>query len=104
MAVLVTGGAGYIGSVTVDLLREGGEEVVVLDDLARGHRAALDKDVPFYSGRVGDRALVGRILAERSIEACVHFAALAYVGESVVEPGRYYANNVGEGLALIDTL
>jgi UDP-glucose 4-epimerase len=104
MATLVTGGAGYIGSVTVDLLREQGEEVVVLDDLARGHRSALDADVPFYSGRIGDRALVGRILSERSIEACVHFAALAYVGESVSEPARYYMNNVGEGLALIDTL
>lgn len=104
MAILVTGGAGYIGSVTVDLLRERGEEVVVLDDLARGHRAALDADVPFYSGHIGDRTLVGRILTEHKVEACVHFAALAYVGESVSEPGRYYANNVGEGLALVDTL
>jgi UDP-glucose 4-epimerase len=104
MAVLVTGGAGYIGSVTVDLLRERGEEVVVLDDLARGHRAALDANVPFYEGRVGDRALVERILRDRSIEACVHFAALAYVGESVSDPARYYGNNVGEGLALIETL
>ena len=104
MAILVTGGAGYIGSVTVDLLRERGEEVVVLDDLARGHRSALDADVPFYSGRTGDRALVGRVLREHKVEACVHFAALAYVGESVNQPARYYANNVGEGLALIDTL
>ena len=104
MAVLITGGAGYIGSVTVDLLRASGEEVVVLDDLARGHRSAVDPDVPFYQGRVGDRALLARILKERPIDACVHFAALAYVGESVTEPGRYYANNVGEGLALIETL
>ena len=56
MAILITGGAGYIGSVTVDRLRAMGEEVVVLDDLGRGHRSALQKDVPFYQGRVGDRA------------------------------------------------
>jgi UDP-glucose 4-epimerase len=104
MAVLITGGAGYIGSVTVDLLRARGEDVVVLDDVVRGHRSAVAPDVPFYKGRIGDRALVARILAERSIDACVHFAALAYVGESVSEPGRYYANNVAEGLALTETL
>jgi UDP-glucose 4-epimerase len=104
MAVLITGGAGYIGSVTVDLLRARGEDVVVLDDVARGHRSAVDPDVPFYKGRTGDRALVARILAENSIDACIHFAALAYVGESVSEPGRYYSNNMAEGLALIETL
>jgi UDP-glucose 4-epimerase len=55
MKILVTGGAGYIGSVTVERLRANGERVVVLDDLARGHRASVDKDVPFYQGRAGDR-------------------------------------------------
>ena len=104
MAVLVTGGAGYIGSVTVELLRESGEEVVVLDDLFRGHRAALDPSIPFYKGRIGDRGLLGRILQEQKIEACVHFAALAYVGESVTEPTRYYESNAAEALALIDML
>jgi UDP-glucose 4-epimerase len=104
MAVLVTGGAGYIGSVTVELLRESGEEVVVLDDLFRGHRAALDPAIPFYKGRIGDRGLLGRILQEHSLEACVHFAALAYVGESVTEPTRYYESNSAEALALIDML
>ncbi len=101
MAVLVTGGAGYIGSVTVDLLRERGEDVVVLDDLARGHRAALDPELPLYHGRVGDKALLARILREHSFDACIHFAALAYVGESVEDPGRYYENNVTEGLVLV---
>jgi UDP-glucose 4-epimerase len=104
MAVLVTGGAGYIGSVTVDVLRARGETVVVLDDLARGHRSALEPDVAFYRGRVGDRALLARILEEHSIEACIHFAALAYVGESVSDPRRYYENNTGEGLALLGAL
>jgi UDP-glucose 4-epimerase len=104
MAILVTGGAGYIGSVTVERLRAQGEPVVVLDDLARGHRAALDADVPFCHGRVGDRALVARIAREHKIEACVHFAALAYVGESVSEPTKYYENNVEQGIALFSAL
>jgi UDP-glucose 4-epimerase len=104
MPILVTGGAGYIGSVTADRLRAKGEEVVVLDDLGRGHRAAVDKDVPFYHGHVGDRALLARIAAEHKIEACVHFAALTYVGESVLEPVRYFENNVGQGTALMRAL
>jgi UDP-glucose 4-epimerase len=104
MTILVTGGAGYIGSVTVERLRAKGERVVVLDDLARGHRSAVDSDVPFYHGRVGDRALVARIAAEHKLEACVHFAALAYVGESVLEPAKYFENNVEQGVALMGTL
>ncbi len=104
MAILVTGGAGYIGSVTVERLRASGEHVVVLDDLARGHRAAVDKDVPFYQGSVGDRALVARIAAEHKIDSCVHFAALAYVGESVAEPAKYYENNVEQGIGLFSAL
>lgn len=104
MAILVAGGAGYIGSVTVERLRAKGEQVVVLDDLRRGHRAALDADVPFYRGLVGDRALVARITNEHEIEACVHFAALAYVGESVAEPARYFENNVGQGVEFFGAL
>jgi UDP-glucose 4-epimerase len=104
MAILVTGGAGYIGSVTVERLRAKGERVVVLDDLFRGHRSAVPADVPFYEGRAGDRALLKRILLEQEIEACVHFAALAYVGESVSEPARYFENNVEQGVALMTTL
>ena len=104
MSVLVTGGAGYIGSVTVECLRAKGEHVVVLDDLGRGHRSAVDRDVPFYHGRVGDRALVERITSEHKIDACVHFAALAYVGESVSEPAKYFENNVEQGVALMGAL
>ncbi len=104
MTVLVTGGAGYIGSVTVERLRAKGEHVVVLDDLVRGHRSAVEQDVPFYHGNVGDRALVERIAGEHKIEACVHFAALAYVGESVVEPAKYFENNVEQGIALMGAL
>jgi UDP-glucose 4-epimerase len=104
MAILVTGGAGYIGSVMVEQLVERGERVVVLDDLSRGHHGAVDDAAPFYEGRTGDRELVGRICREHSVEACIHFAALAYVGESVSDPKRYFENNVGDGIALLDTL
>jgi UDP-glucose 4-epimerase len=102
--ILITGGAGYIGSVTADLLRTRGEQVVILDNLERGHRPAVLSDVPFYEGNVGDRQLVTRIAREHDIEACIHFAALAYVGESVIEPARYFRNNVEYGIALLDAL
>jgi UDP-glucose 4-epimerase len=104
MAVLVTGGAGYIGSVAVEHLRARGEKVVVLDNLSRGNRGSLDPDVPFYQGDVGDTALVERITREHAIEACVHFAAFAYVGESVKEPQIYFENNLAQGLALLGAL
>ena len=104
MAILVTGGAGYIGSVTAELLRAEGESVVVLDDLGRGHRQAVAADIPFYAGRVGDRALLARIAGEHKLESCVHFAALAYVGESVQNPAKYFENNVAQGIALMSAL
>jgi UDP-glucose 4-epimerase len=85
--ILVTGGAGYIGSVTAELLLERGERVVILDNLDRGHRHAIPNGAIFYEGNVGDRQLTSRIAQEHEIEACIHFAALAYVGESVSEPG-----------------
>jgi UDP-glucose 4-epimerase len=104
MAVLVTGGAGYIGSVTVDYLTSRGERVVVLDNLTRGRRQALDAEVPFYHGDVGDQALLAQIASEHELESCIHFAALAYVGESVQEPKLYFENNVQKGIALIGSL
>jgi UDP-glucose 4-epimerase len=104
MAVLVTGGAGYIGSSFVEQARASGEDVVVLDDLSRGHRAAVDPAVPLYEGRTGDRELVARIAREHSLDACVHFAAFAYVGESVREPARYYDNNFTQAQVLFETL
>jgi UDP-glucose 4-epimerase len=104
MAVLVTGGAGYIGSVAVELLRAAGEPVVVVDDLERGHRDAVEAAVPFYQGQVGDRGLIGQIVRDHAISACMHFAALAYVGESVEAPRRYFENNVAQGIALLGAL
>jgi UDP-glucose 4-epimerase len=104
MAILVTGGAGYVGSVTVEHLLSLGEEVVVLDNLSRGHRPALDTAVRFYQGDVGDGALLARIAQENAIESCVHFAAFAYVGESIREPRLYWENNLTQGLALFGSL
>ncbi len=104
MAILVTGGAGYIGSVTVEHVRAAGEEVVVLDNLSRGHREAVGRDVAFYEGEVGDPALLQRIAGEHRLESCIHFAALAYVEESVRDPRSYFQNNVEQGAALIHAL
>lgn len=104
MAILVTGGAGYIGSVMVEILREQNQQVVVLDNLFRGHRRAVDHSVPFYEGNIGDRPLVAEICREHEIEACIHFAALAYVGESVKNPRMYFENNVEKGIALLEAL
>jgi UDP-glucose 4-epimerase len=104
MAILVTGGTGYIGSVTIERLLARGEQVVVLDDLAHGHREALPTDIPFYLGKTGDRRLVARIAREHTLESCIHFAALIEVGESVLDPAKYFENNVGDGIALIGEL
>jgi UDP-glucose 4-epimerase len=80
MAILVTGGAGYIGSVVVEDLRAQGSDVIVLDNLSRGHQAAVAPEVKFYDGDIGDHALVRQICAENRIEAAMHFSAFAYVG------------------------
>lgn len=104
MAILVTGGAGYIGSVTVELLRARGAAVVVLDDLYRGHRAALDPGVPVYQGKVEDAGLVRRIAREHSIEAAIHFAALIEAGESVKDPARYFENNSAQTMRFLRAL
>ena len=104
MAILVTGGAGYIGSITIERLLAKGEQVVVLDDLARGHRTALPPGIPFYQGKIGDRELVARIAREHTLESCIHFAALIEVGESVLDPAKYFENNAGHGIALVGEL
>lgn len=104
MAILVTGGAGYIGSVTTELLRARGERVVVLDNLSRGHRDAVAPEVAFYEGEIGNRELISRVVQEHRIDACIHFAAFAYVGESVGAPALYYENNVEQGIRLLGAL
>jgi UDP-glucose 4-epimerase len=91
--ILVTGGAGYIGSHVVLQLRERGESVVVLDDLSRGFRQSLG-DTPLILGDIADRALVSRLLREHGVDAVMHFAAFTVVPESVRDPLKYYGNNV----------
>ena len=104
MAILITGGAGYIGSVVVEDLREAGESVVVIDNLVYGHREAVDDSVPFYHGNIGNRDLIRRIFDEHDIDACMHFSAYAYVGESVEKPQKYFENNYVQTLSLLDEL
>jgi UDP-glucose 4-epimerase len=91
-SVLVTGGAGYIGSHTVMQLRTRGERVVVLDNLSTGFRQSVG-DTPLVVGDMGDTALVGRVLSEHDVDTVMHFAAKTIVPESVREPLMYYANN-----------
>lgn len=104
MAILVTGGAGYIGSVVVEDLVANGHEPVVLDNLSRGHRSAVDAGVKFYEGDISDDALVKKICDENQIDAAMHFSAFAYVGESVERPDIYYRNNAMQTLHLLDAL
>ncbi len=104
MAILVTGGAGYIGSVAVEYLREKGEEVVVIDNLIYGHKKAVNKSLPFFEGNIGDKLLIKQILDEHNIEAVMHFSAFAYVGESVDKPNKYWENNVVQTLQFLDVL
>jgi UDP-glucose 4-epimerase len=103
-AVLVTGGAGYIGSHAVFAFLEAGADVVVLDDLSTGVQANLPRMAPFYQGDVADRDLVTRIVREHRVDGVLHFAGSIVVPESVVDPAKYYRNNTSRGLELMDTL
>ncbi len=100
--VLVTGGAGYIGSVVVDQLLQRGHSVVVLDDLSRGHRAAVARRARFVHGGVGDRERVEAVLRQERIEAVMHLAAYALVAESVAQPQMYVTNNVEAARVLLE--
>ena len=104
MSILVTGGAGYIGSATVELLQALDRKVVVLDNLVYGHREALARDVPFYQGNISDKELVRQIVRDHEIKSCVHFAAYAYVGESVTNPAKYFENNTVQTNDLLNVL
>ena len=104
MRVLVTGGAGYVGSVSVEALVGAGHDVVVLDDLSKGHRDALPGGVSLVQGSYGDPAVVGPLLASTPIDAVLHCAARSLVGESVANPALYYRENVAGGIAFLETL
>ena len=99
--VLVTGGAGYIGSHVVLQLRARNESVVVVDDLSTGFRQAVG-DTPLVVGDVGDRALLARVLTEHQVGTVMHFAAKTIVPESVREPLRYYGNNTAATRNLLE--
>lgn len=101
LKVLVTGGAGYIGSVTVEALRRRGDQVCVVDNLAFGHRRAVDPSIPFYLADVRDTARITEILQAERVEAVIHFAAASLVAESVADPGKYFDNNVVGTLSLL---
>jgi UDP-glucose 4-epimerase len=104
MNVLVTGGAGYIGSHAVKWLRKAGQHVVVLDNLSRGHREAIPADVRLVELDVGDTERVSALLEAERIECVMHFAAFAYVGESVEQPLKYYGNNTSGTLGLLKAM
>jgi UDP-arabinose 4-epimerase len=103
MRVLVTGGAGYIGSYMAKLLARAGVEPIVFDNLSMGHRHAV-RWGPLIEGDLSDSALVTSVLAEHEIDAVVHFAANAYVGESMQNPRKYFHNNVAGTLSLLDAM
>ena len=102
MNVLVTGGAGYIGSVCVEELLNAGHAVTVYDNLTEGHRAAVDPRAAFVLGRPEAEGDIAAAVAAARPEAILHFAANALVGESMTNPGKYFQNNVGNGLRLLE--
>jgi len=104
MNILVTGGAGYIGSVTAERLLDEGHNVVVFDNLERGHREALDPRARFIKGDLRDSAAIERALTQVRPEAVVHFAAYALVGESMQHPEAYFGNNLCGGINLAEAM
>jgi UDP-glucose 4-epimerase len=104
MKVLVAGGAGYIGSHCVRQLLAAGHEPVVVDNLVYGHRGAVAPEIPFYDVDFGDAAAIARVFDEHRIDVVMHFAAYAYVGESVTNPIKYYRNNLAAPLTLLEVM
>jgi UDP-glucose 4-epimerase len=104
--ILVTGGAGYIGSHAVKALEAKGHQVIILDNLVYGHKDLVERNfkAELIIGDVSDRQLLSKIFSTHKIDAVMHFAAYAYVGESVVEPTKYYQNNVLGSIALIESM
>ncbi|WP_418450822.1 SDR family NAD(P)-dependent oxidoreductase, partial [Blautia sp.] len=111
MAILVTGGAGYIGSHTVVELQSAGYDVVVVDNLCNSSEKALDrvskitgKPVKFYKADILDREALNEVFDKEEIDSCIHFAGLKAVGESVAKPWEYYENNIAGTLTLVDVM
>jgi len=100
--ILVTGGAGYIGSICVEELLNRGFEVSVFDNLSEGHAKAIDPRADFYQGDLADRSVLRHAFGQAKPEAVMHFAANALVGESMTNPSKYFRNNVSSGINLLD--
>lgn len=105
-SILVTGGAGYIGSHTVKALEARGLKVIILDNLVYGHRDLVEANfqAELVVGEIGDKDLLAKIFSTNKIDAVMHFAAYAYVGESVINPAKYYQNNVVGTISLLDVM
>ena len=104
MNILVTGGAGYIGSVVVEETLRAGHKTIVYDNLVKGHREMIAPDALFVEGDLLDRPLLEKTFVENDIEAVIHMAAYSLVGESVIDPAKYYMNNVVAGISLLDAM
>ena len=104
MAVLVTGGAGYIGSIATEKLAQAGENVVVLDNLATGHRQAIHPDAVFVQGDIQNRSLLIETMRAYAIDAVLHFAAFIVVSESCAKPGLYFGNNTFGAHTVLDAM
>src|SRR5216110_232188 len=104
MKIFVVGGAGYIGSICVELLLDEGHDVIVFDNLTEGHRRAVDERAAFIGGDMARREEISRALLETKPEAVMHFAANALVGESMQNPSKYFRNNVCAGINLLDAM
>ena len=104
MRIAVTGGAGYIGSVVCEVLARSRHDVLVLDNLAKGHRDAVLDEASFVAVDLVDRPRVAEVLRDFAADAVIHMAAYSLVGESVTDPGKYYANNITAGLALLEAM
>jgi UDP-glucose 4-epimerase len=104
MNILVTGGAGYIGSVVVEECISAGHKTFVIDNLEKGHREMVHPDAGFFEGDFGDAELMERIFRDENIDTVIHMAAYSLVGESVDHPAKYYQNNVINGLSLLNSM
>ncbi len=104
MSVLICGGAGYIGSHNVRAFLNHGEDVIVIDNLVTGHKQSLPENVKFYEGDIRDGKILDEIFTQNNIEAVIHFCAFSLVGESVEKPLKYFNNNVGGMISLLEAM
>ena len=104
MKILVVGGAGYIGSICTEQLLDKGHNVSIFDNLGEGHRSAVDRRAQFFEGDLQDRQKITSTIAAEKPDAVMHFAASALVGESMQNPSKYFRNNIGNGVNLLDAM